>query len=72
MKEEKILKERINLLEKEIAILTEKIEDMESVLKEINDLKLEIKGLKLFLGREHPKFKNQFPEIIKKILPVIK
>ncbi|MGQ9569942.1 MAG: hypothetical protein ACUVUQ_03680 [Thermodesulfovibrionales bacterium] len=72
MKEEKILKERVNLLEKEIATLTEKVEEMESALKEINDLKLEIKGLKLFLGREHPGFKNQFPEIIKKILPVKK
>ncbi|MGB9716522.1 MAG: hypothetical protein ACPL1G_08975 [Thermodesulfovibrionales bacterium] len=72
MKEEKILKERINLLEKEIATLTEKIEEMESTLKEMNDIKLEIKGLKLFLGREYPGFKNQFPEIIKKILPVKK
>lgn len=72
MKEEKTLKEKVNLLEKEIATLTEKVEEMESALNELNDLKLEIKGLKLFLGREHPEFKNQFPEIIKKILPVKK
>lgn len=72
MKEERGLKERVNLLEKELATLTEKLEDMESALKEISDLKLEIKGLKLFLGREHPEFKSQFPGIMKKIYAVRK
>lgn len=72
MKEEKVLKERVNLLEKELVTLTEKLEEMESALKEIGDLKIEIKGLKLFLGREYPKFKSQFPEIIKKIYSVRK
>lgn len=72
MKEEKLLKERINLLEKELATLTEKLEEIESALEEIGDLKIEIKGLKLFLGREHPDFKSQFPGILKKIYPVRK
>lgn len=72
MKEERVLKERVNLLEKELATLTEKIDEMESALKEIGDLKIEIKGLKLFLGREHPEFKSQFPGIIKKIYSVRK
>lgn len=72
MKEEKILKERVNLLEKELVSLTEKLEEMESALKEIGDLKIEIKGLKLFLGRKHPELKSQFPGIIKKIYSVRK
>ncbi len=67
MKEERVLKERINLLEKELVILTDKFEEMSAYAKEIEDLKLELKGLKLFLGREYPEFKSKFPEIIKKI-----
>ena len=67
MKEERALRERINLLEKELIILTEKVEETSAFLKEIEDLKLEIKGLKLFLGRLYPEFKSKFPEIMKKI-----
>ncbi|MEW6570253.1 MAG: hypothetical protein AB1390_03625 [Nitrospirota bacterium] len=67
MKEEIVLKERIKLLEKEIMTLTEKLEDVSKASKEIEDLKQEIKGLKLFLSRVHPEFKNKLPEIIKKI-----
>jgi hypothetical protein len=67
LKEERALKEKINLLEKELVILTEKVEETSAPLKEIEDLKLEIKGLKLFLGRVYPEFKSKFPEIMKKI-----
>jgi len=67
LKEERIVKDRINLLEKELATLTEKLEEMDTSLKETEDLKLEIKGLKLFLGRAYPEFKSKFPEIMKKI-----
>lgn len=67
MKEEKYLKERLSLLEKEISTLTEKFDSLGSVLKEIEDLKQEIKGIKLFLGRVHPDFKSQFPDIVKKL-----
>lgn len=67
MKEERASKERINLLEKELATLTDKLEETSASLKEIEDLKLEIKGLKLFLGRTYPEFKSKFPEIMKKI-----
>lgn len=66
MKEERILKERLDLLEKELMTLTEKLEEINAALKDIEDLKLEIKGLKLFLGRAHPEFKGQFPEIMQK------
>lgn len=67
MKEEKYFQEKVALIEKELATLTERVEGINSALKETEDLKLEIKGLKLFLGRVHPEFKGQFPEIVKKI-----
>jgi len=67
MKEEKYLKERIALIERELATLTERLEGLEGSLKEVEDIRLEIKGIKLFLGRVHPDFKNQFPEIMQKI-----
>jgi hypothetical protein len=67
LKEERELRERVNLLEKELVMLTEKLEEMSASLKEIEDLELEIKGLKLFLGRAYPEFKSKFPEIMKKI-----
>ncbi len=67
MKEERILNEKIKLLEKELATLTEKIEKMGALLKETGNLKRQIDGIKLFLVRMHPEFKSQFPEIMKKI-----
>ncbi|MFN3395775.1 MAG: hypothetical protein ACK4Z9_03145 [Thermodesulfovibrionales bacterium] len=67
MKEEKYLKERLSLLEKEISTLTEKFDSLNSALKELEELKQEIKGIKLFLGRVHPDFKSQFPDIVKKL-----
>ena len=67
MKEEKSLKERLNLLEKEIATLTDQVERINKQLKELSDVKDEIKGLKLFLGRSHPEFKTTFPQIMQKI-----
>ena len=67
MREEQVLKERLNLLDKGLMTLTEKLEEMSASLKEIEDLKLELKGLKLFLGREYPEFKSKFPEVMKKI-----
>lgn len=67
MKEEKYLKERLSLLEKEISTLTDKFDSLNSAIKELEELKQEIKGIKLFLGRVHPDFKSQFPEIVKKL-----
>ncbi len=67
MKEEKYLKERLSLLEKEISTLTEKFDSLVNSFQELEDLKQEVKGIKLFLGRVHPDFKNQFPEILKKL-----
>jgi len=67
LKEETFLKEKIRILEKEIATLTEKLDEMSRDLKEIGDLKNEIKGLKLFFGRIHPEFKTKFPGIMEKV-----
>ena len=67
MKEEKYLKEKIALIEKELATLTERLEEINAALKDREDLRREVKGLKLFLGRVHPEFKGQFPEIMQKI-----
>ena len=67
MKEEILLKEKINLLEKELITLTEKVETMSKSLKDIDDLKNEIKGLKMFIGRVHPELKSELPELMRKI-----
>lgn len=68
MKEEDISQESFNLIQKELITLTEKLEKMSISLKDMDDLKLEIKGLKVFLGRVHPDFSKQFPDIVKKIM----
>ena len=67
MKEEKTLKDKLKLLEKEIATLTDQVERTHKQLTELSDVKDEIKGLKLFLGRSHPEFKRWFPGIMQKI-----
>ncbi len=67
MKEEIILEKRIKLFERELLTLTEKLEVINAALKEIEDLKQEIKGLKVFIGRTYPDFKNKFPEIMQKV-----
>ncbi len=67
MKEEIILRDKIKIMEKEIETLTDKLETLNEALKVVDDLRQEIKGLKLFLGREYPDFKNKFPEILQKI-----
>ena len=61
------MEEKIKHLERELVTLTEKLEAVNTALKEIEDLKNEIKGLKVFLGREYPDFKNKLPEIMQKI-----
>jgi predicted nuclease with TOPRIM domain len=67
MKDIIALKEKLSLVEQELKTLTDKLTKLQGNLKEIDDLKSEIKGLKVFLGRVHPEFKSQFPDIIKKL-----
>jgi hypothetical protein len=62
-----VLEEKINLIEKEVGTLTRKVEELTACLREFEDLKFEISGLKLFLGREYPRFKSEFPGIIQKV-----
>ncbi len=67
MKEEIILKEKINLLERELVTLTDRVETISKSLKDVDDLKNEIKGLKMFIGRVHPELKSELPELMRKI-----
>ncbi len=67
MKDEKSLTDKIALLEKELVTVTEKLDVTNAMLKDLQDIKLELKGIKLFLGRVHPEFKSNFPEIVRKI-----
>ncbi len=67
MADDKSLKDKIALLEKELVTVTERLDAANSKLKDVEDIKLELKGLKLFMGRVHPDFKSDFPEIVRKI-----
>lgn len=57
MNQEKQIREKIALIEKELATVTELADKLCDALREVEDLKLELKGLKVFLGRMHPEFK---------------
>jgi len=50
-----------------LATITDVADELSAALKDVEDLKLELKGLKVFLGRMHPEFKGQFPEILRKV-----
>ena len=67
MKEEIALKEKINLVEKEVATLADKLVEFERLSADMEDVKAELKALKLFLGRQFPDFKKEFPELIGKV-----
>jgi hypothetical protein len=60
--------ERVRILEKAVANLgdTLKKRDVEYD-EELHDIFTELKALKLFLSRNLPEFKKQFPEIQRKI-----
>lgn len=61
------LKEKLGLLEKELATFSDKLDSVDNMKDAITDIQKEIKGLKLFLSRAHPEFKKQLPELIKKL-----
>lgn len=67
MKEEIALKEKMKLIEQEVVTLVDKLQEIDGKIGEIKELQDELKALKLFLGREYPDFKNQFPELHKKV-----
>lgn len=68
MKKEIMPEESFHIIKQELITVTEKLEELRCIAKDVQDLKTEIKGLKLFLGRVHPEFKNQFPDVMKKIV----
>ena len=60
--------ELLNIQEKALSNLADTVEvRMFHINDKINDIELELKALKLFLTRNVPDFKSQFPEIQKKV-----
>jgi hypothetical protein len=61
-------KERLNFLEKALSNLADALKKHEmQTEEEIRDIQAELKALKLFLARNHPEFKKQYPEIQSKV-----
>jgi hypothetical protein len=60
--------ERLRIQEKALSNLADTIKKYDDgVTEEIRDLKIEIKALKLFLTRNMPEFKKEFPEFLRKL-----
>ncbi len=60
--------ERLKILEKAVSSLADTVKKQDAgVDEEIRDIFLELKALKLFLSRNIPEFKKQFPEIQRKV-----
>jgi len=59
---------RLKIQEKALSNLADSLKKHEVVtVEEIKDLQAELKALKLFLARNIPEFKKQFPEIQGKV-----
>ena len=62
------LAERLKIQEKALSNLADSLKKHESeVDEEIRDILSELKALKIFLSRNIPEFKKEFPEIQRKI-----
>jgi hypothetical protein len=60
--------ERLKIQEKALSNLADSLKKHEvETVDEIRDIQAELKALKLFLARNIPEFKKQFPEIQGKI-----
>jgi len=60
--------ERIRIQEKALSNLADTLKKHEAVAgEEIRDIQSDLKALKLFLARNIPVFKKQFPEIRQKL-----
>jgi hypothetical protein len=56
--------ERLNIQEKALSNLADALKKNEAeTMEEIKDIQAELKALMLFLARNIPEFKTQFPEI---------
>lgn len=63
-----ITAERLKIQEKALSNLADTLKKHESeVDEEIGDILSELKALKMFLSRNIPEFKKQFPEIQRKV-----
>jgi hypothetical protein len=59
---------RLKIQEKALSNLADSQKKLEAeVGEEIHDIMVELKALKLFLSRNIPEFKKQFPEIQRKL-----
>jgi hypothetical protein len=60
--------ERVRILEKAVANLGDALKKRDCEYdEELHDILTELKALKLFLSRNVPEFKKQFPEIQRKV-----
>ena len=60
--------ERLKIQEKALSNLADSLKKHKSeVDEEIRDILLELKALKMFLSRNIPEFKKEFPEIQRKL-----
>ena len=60
--------ERLKIQEKALSNLADSLKKHEvETVEEIKDIQAELKALKLFLARNIPEFKKQFPEIQGKV-----
>lgn len=60
--------ERLKIQEKALSNLADSLKKHESeVDEEIRDILVELKALKMFLSRNIPEFKKEFPEIQRKL-----
>jgi hypothetical protein len=67
-KSDNSMMERLKIQEKALSNLADALKKSEiETAEEIKDLQVELKALMLFLARNIPEFKKQFPEIQKKV-----
>jgi len=60
--------ERLKIQEKALSNMSDAIRKYESeVAEELSDIRSELKAIKLFLARNNPEFKKEFPEIQRKV-----
>jgi len=60
--------ERLKIQEKALSNLADSLKKHESLVdEELHDILSELKALKLFLSRNMPEFKKEFPEIQRKL-----
>ncbi len=62
------ISERVRIQEKALSNLADRSRKHDLTMgEELADLRKEVKALTLFLARYHPEFKEQFPEILRKV-----